>query len=75
MTSSFKMLFPNENSVKKSKDEFERLTTLKYVDSSDRFKLKETKNDYSKQFAHIYARRLDQMRPLLTQKARKKWGK
>lgn len=69
------MLFPNENYAKNSKDEFQRLTTLKYVDSSDRFQFKERKADYSKQFAHIYSKRLDQMRPLLTKKAIEKWGK
>lgn len=68
------MLFPHENSVKLSKDEFVRLSTVKYVNSSERFQLTEKKNDYSKQFAHIYARRLDQMRPLLHKKAVEKWG-
>ncbi|KAJ6600660.1 DNA polymerase delta subunit 2, partial [Pseudolycoriella hygida] len=31
-------------------------------------------NDYSKQFAHIYAARLGHMRGLLEAKARDKWG-
>lgn len=69
------MLFPAESSVNKTKDEFRRLSTVKFHSSSERFQLKENKNDYSKQFAHIYARRLDQMRPLLTEKALEKWGK
>lgn len=53
--------------------EFRRLTTMKYIDTSKRFQLK-NKRDYSKQFAHIYARRLEQMRPLLMKKAHEKWG-
>lgn len=68
------MLFPSENSVKKSNEEFHRLSTVKYVESSKRFQLNEKKTDYSKQFAHIYSRRLEQMRPLLMQRAIEKWG-
>lgn len=69
------MLFPNENSVKKTKDEFQRLSTVEFNDSSQRFQMKEHQMDFNKQFAHIYARRLDQMRPLLGDKAKEKWGK
>lgn len=69
------MLFPSESSQNATKNEFQRLSTAKFHDSSDRFQMKEKRADYSKQFAHIYARRLDQMRPLLTQKALEKWGK
>ncbi|XP_055302693.1 DNA polymerase delta subunit 2 isoform X2 [Sitodiplosis mosellana] len=68
------MLFPSENSIKKSIDEFQRLSTAKYAESSKRFQLTEKKTDYSKQFAHIYSRRLEQMRPLLMQKSSEKWG-
>lgn len=68
------MLFPNENSMKKSKDEFLRSTAVKFIDSSERFSMKERKIDYNKQFAHIYSKRLEQMRPLLMQKAIEKWG-
>lgn len=69
------MLFPSENSFKHSENGFQRLSTVKFTDNSERFQLKERKTDYSKQFAHIYARRLDQMRPLLAEKAKEKWGK
>lgn len=68
------MLFPKESSVKNSNDEFQRLSTVKYADTSKRFQLIAKKTDYSKQFAHIYSRRLEQMRPLLSQKATEKWG-
>lgn len=69
------MLFPNEKSKKLSKDEFHRLSSTKFDNSSQRFQMKEKKSDYSKQFAHIYAHRLDQMRPLIHEKATEKWGK
>lgn len=68
------MLFPNENSIKRTKEEFQRLSTIKYAESSKRFQLNGKKTDYSKQFAHIYSNRLEQMRPLLQQKAVEKWG-
>ncbi|XP_031618741.1 DNA polymerase delta small subunit isoform X2 [Contarinia nasturtii] len=68
------MLFSNENSIKKTTDNYQRLSTATFVDSSVRFQLKDKKTDYSKQFAHIYAQRLDQMRPLLQAKAAEKWG-
>lgn len=67
------MLFPSE--VVNSSNAFERMSTVKVTHSSKRFLLQEKFNDYSKQFAHIYARRLDQMRPLLKEKATEKWGK
>lgn len=68
------MLFPNEATTKQSGNDFERLSTAKFSDSSKRFKLLEIQTDYTKQFAHIYARRLDQMRPLLEAKSIEKWG-
>lgn len=74
LNNQFKMLFPYENSIKNSKDEFKRLSTVEYVESSKRFHLNGKKTDYSKQFAHIYSKRLEQMRPLLNQKAVEKWG-
>lgn len=69
------MLFSSENSIKQTKDDFQRLSTVKFVDSSVRFQLKEKKSDYSRQYAHIYGQRLNQMRPLLHAKAAEKWGK
>lgn len=51
---------------------FERLTVA-FKDESRRFCFK-AENDYSKQFAHIYAARLGHMRALLEAKAKDKWG-
>lgn len=69
------MLFPNETPTKQqSGNDFKRLSTVKFDDASKRFKLFDIQTDYSKQFAHIYARRLDQMRPLLEAKSIEKWG-
>lgn len=51
-----------------------RTSDVKYSDCSMRFKLK-PKSDYSKQYAHIYSRRLDEMRPLLLERIAEKWGK
>lgn len=68
------MLFPNEATAKRSGNDFERLSSVEFTDSSNRFKLLYKQTDYGKQFAHIYARRLDQMRPLLEAKSIEKWG-
>lgn len=68
------MLFPDETTIKQTKDDFQRLSSVKFRDSSERFKLYEIQTDYTKQYAHIYARRLDQMRPLLEAKSIEKWG-
>lgn len=54
--------------------ELSRTTDVKYADCSMRFKLK-AKSDYSKQYAHIYAKRLDEMRRLLVERVTEKWGK
>uniref|UniRef100_A0A667WAN6 DNA polymerase delta subunit 2 n=1 Tax=Myripristis murdjan TaxID=586833 RepID=A0A667WAN6_9TELE len=43
-----------------------------YTPCSERFKLGE--RSFSRQYAHIYAARLMQMRPLLTERAQQKWG-
>lgn len=51
-----------------------RPTDIKYSDCSMRFKLR-AKSGYSKQYAHIYAKRLDEMRPLLVERVTEKWGK
>lgn len=67
------MLFADENNSNRSTDDFKRLS-VKYEDTSKRFQ-SETNADYSKQYAHIYASRLNELRGLLTQRARDKWGK
>uniref|UniRef100_A0A7N6A319 DNA polymerase delta subunit 2 n=2 Tax=Anabas testudineus TaxID=64144 RepID=A0A7N6A319_ANATE len=50
---------------------FERMS-LTYTPCSDHFKVGE--RSFSRQYAHIYAARLMQMRPLLTERALQKWG-
>lgn len=69
-----KMLFPDDEYCQKSDNGFARAPNHKFTDSSERFTLK-TRMDYQKQFAHIYSRRLNEMRSLLTEKAIEKWGK
>lgn len=66
------MLFSTENNSNRSGGDFKRLS-VKYEDLSQRFQF-QTKNDYSKQYAHIYAARLNEMRGLLTPRAIDKWG-
>lgn len=68
------MLFPDDKYCQKSENGFARAPNHKFTDSSERFTLK-TRMDYQKQFAHIYSRRLNEMRLLLTEKAIEKWGK
>lgn len=48
-------------------------TSLAYSRSSDLYKVGE--RSFSRQYAHIYAARLMQMRPLLSERAQQKWGK
>lgn len=68
------MLFPDDEIAQVATNgEYKRLVTP-YCDTSDRFRFKGP-NDYSKQFAHIYASRLAQMRKLLTVIVQEKWGK
>lgn len=67
------MLFPGESGTQNSDNDFKRLS-VKYTDSSKRFRF-QAQNDYSKQFAHIYAARLTEIRDLLAQRAKEKWGK
>lgn len=50
---------------------FERLS-LSYSPCSERYRVGE--RSFSRQYAHIYAARLMQMRPLLSEKAQQKWG-
>lgn len=50
---------------------FERVSPA-YSPCSDPFRIGE--RSFSRQYAHIYAARLMQMRPLLTEKALQKWG-
>lgn len=65
------MLFSNDHS--NTDVPFERLI-VPFHDDSSRFRFT-AQNDYSKQFAHIYAARLGHMRTLLEAKAKDKWGK
>ncbi|XP_001605019.1 DNA polymerase delta small subunit [Nasonia vitripennis] len=51
---------------------FER-ATVKYTDQTDRFS-KEGDN-YTKQFASLYVKRLEELYPILKEKLTKKWGK
>lgn len=48
-------------------------TSLAYSRCSDLYKVGE--RSFSRQYAHIYAARLMQMRPLLSERAQQKWGK
>lgn len=70
------MIFPDDEFLAANGDAkaapYVRLT-CDYVDRSSRFS-DSTQVHYSKQFAPIYASRLDQMRGLLTQKCIDKWG-
>lgn len=50
---------------------FERMS-LAYTPCSDRYKVGE--RSFNRQYAHIYAARLMQMRPLLSERAQQKWG-
>lgn len=50
---------------------FERETPV-YKACSERYSVGE--RSFSRQYAHIYAARLMQMRPLLSQRAQQKWG-
>uniref|UniRef100_A0A3Q4BK08 DNA polymerase delta subunit 2 n=1 Tax=Mola mola TaxID=94237 RepID=A0A3Q4BK08_MOLML len=50
---------------------FER-KSLAYVPCSERYSVKE--RSFSRQYAHIYAARLMQMRPLLSERAQQKWS-
>lgn len=67
------MLFPNDENIQNSTNEFKRLSSVKFKDSSERFQLK-SRLDYNKQFSHIYSVRLQEMRPLLAERATQKWG-
>lgn len=59
-------LFEDEGPV------FER-TSSTYHPGSERFSVGE--RSFSRQYAHIYAARLMQMKPLLSETAQQKWGK
>lgn len=68
------MLFPDDTFINSTNQEaFSRKLCSQYQDESQRFRY-ERHNDYSKQFAHIYASRLEQMRVLLTERVNAKWG-
>ncbi|XP_074664156.1 DNA polymerase delta subunit 2 [Strix aluco] len=51
---------------------FARVPVSGYADCSQPFRLGQ--RSFSRQYAHIYAARLIQMRPLLEERARQKWG-
>ncbi|NXK00870.1 DPOD2 polymerase, partial [Corythaixoides concolor] len=51
---------------------FARVPVSAYADRSQPFQLGE--RSFSRQYAHIYAARLMEMRPILEQRARLKWG-
>ncbi|GCC40173.1 hypothetical protein chiPu_0024108 [Chiloscyllium punctatum] len=51
---------------------FPRVTAGSYNNRSGCFRLGE--RSFQRQYAHIYAARLMQMRPLVEESARKKWG-
>ncbi|XP_041088314.1 DNA polymerase delta subunit 2-like [Polyodon spathula] len=51
---------------------FDRVYPSSYTNCSERFKLGE--RSFSRQYAHIYATRLLQMRPILTKRAQQLWG-
>lgn len=70
------MLFPDDQFLRSdgaADQEYTRKLCASYKDESERFRF-ERHNDYSKQFAHIYASRLEQMRGLLTDRVRAQWG-
>lgn len=51
---------------------FARVPVSAYADHSQPFRLAE--RSFSRQYAHIYAARLIEMRPILEERARRKWG-
>lgn len=51
---------------------FER-TSLDYSPCTERYRVGE--RSFSRQYAHIYAARLMEMRPLLSERAKHKWGR
>uniref|UniRef100_A0A8C8SAF9 DNA polymerase delta subunit 2 n=1 Tax=Pelusios castaneus TaxID=367368 RepID=A0A8C8SAF9_9SAUR len=51
---------------------FARVSISTYTNCSQHFRLGE--RSFNRQYAHIYATRLIQMRPLLVERARQKWG-
>ncbi|XP_053574114.1 DNA polymerase delta subunit 2 [Bombina bombina] len=51
---------------------YNRVINAQYENRSENFRLGE--RNFSRQYAHIYATRLVQMRPLLEQRAKQKWG-
>lgn len=68
-----KMLFPDDEFLATTTDKtYERLIT-ECVNQSGRFNSSDAAL-YSKQFAPIYAKRLGELRQLLTQKCVDKWG-
>lgn len=68
------MIFPDDNQAKFTDNGIYQRLIVPFEDTSDRFKF-QNPNDYSKQFAYIYASRLQQLRGLLTDRCKEKWGK
>lgn len=67
------MIFPDDNQTPFTDNGKYKRLIVPFEDTSDRFKFN-SQNDYSKQFAHIYASRLQQMRGLLAERCKEKWG-
>lgn len=68
------MIFPDDIQTQFNDNEKYKRLIVPFEDTSDRFKF-HSQNDYSRQFAHIYSSRLQQMRGLLTERCKDKWGK
>ncbi|XP_040201981.1 DNA polymerase delta subunit 2 [Rana temporaria] len=51
---------------------FTRVSNAQYTNQSESYRLGE--RSFTRQYAHIYATRLLEMRPLLVERAKKKWG-
>lgn len=68
------MIFPDDKhfSAPNSDEEFKRLD-VPYTSRSEKFHFKS--KDFTKQFSHIYASRLDEMVSLIKERIKNKWGK
>lgn len=68
------MLFPEDKhfTAPHPGEDFKRLD-VPYTNRSDKFLFKS--KDFTKQFSHIYASRLDEMESLIKDRIKQKWGK
>lgn len=68
------MLFPEDKhlTAPHPSEDFKRLD-VPYTNRSDKFLFKS--KDFTKQFSHIYASRLDEMESLIKDRVKQKWGK